>query len=76
MSLTIIQLRHELAMTQEAFGAEVGLSKGKVSIVEREQRCSIPVALAIEALSGGRIDAATLNDDVARVRATQRRTVA
>lgn len=57
-------------MSQEVFAASIGLaSKGNVSVIEREERCSLDVALAIEALSGGRIDAARLNADVAKARA-------
>jgi transcriptional regulator with XRE-family HTH domain len=67
--LTIAALRAELGLSLEAFGAKIGLaSKGNVSILERGGACSLSVALALEALSGGRLDAAKLNDDVAAAR--------
>lgn len=71
--LTISELRKELGMTQSAFAVAIGLSVGgktSVSQIEAGQRpISLSAALRIEALSGGRIDAASLNDDVARARA-------
>jgi len=70
--LTIPALRAELGLSLEAFGALIGLaSKGNVSILERGGPCSLAVALAIEKLSAGRIDAADLNSDVALARATR-----
>jgi transcriptional regulator with XRE-family HTH domain len=67
--LTIAGLRAELGLSLEAFGAKIGLaSKGNVSILERGGACSLPVALVLETLSGGRLDAARLNDDVAAAR--------
>lgn len=63
-------LRHEMGLTLADFADLVGLKgKSSMSAVERSGLASLPVALRIEALSGGRIDAATLNDDVARSRA-------
>lgn len=68
---TIADLRAELGLSLEAFGERIGLSsKGNVSLIERGRLTpSLSVALAIEKLSGGRIDAATLNDDVRAARA-------
>lgn len=40
-----------------------------MSVIERGGRCSLNVAIAIEDLSNGRIDAADLNDDVRAARA-------
>lgn len=68
-TFTIAQLRAELGLSLEQFAERVGLqSRGRMSVIEREGRCSLDVALAIEALSGGRIDAALLNDDVKAAR--------
>lgn len=65
----IVQYRKSLGLTQEAFGALFGLkSKGQVSEIERMDRCSADVALAIEAHSNHRIDAALLNETVAAAR--------
>lgn len=55
-------------MTLAEFGKAVGVSSiGHMSEIERGGACSVRVALAIEALSSGRIDAAELNADVALV---------
>jgi len=69
--MQIADLRAELGLTLEQMAARVGLaSKGQLSLIERgDGRCSIKVALAIEALSAGRISAASLNSDVALVEA-------
>jgi DNA-binding XRE family transcriptional regulator len=67
--MLIADLRTELGLSQADFAARIGLaSKGNVSIIERENRCGLNVALAIEALSGGRIDAAEICEDVKRAR--------
>ena len=69
-ALTIAGLRRELALSQQEFAELIGLSsKGNVSILERGGPCSLAVALRLEELSGGRIDAAGLNQDVAAARA-------
>ncbi|HEV2080056.1 MAG TPA: helix-turn-helix transcriptional regulator [Allosphingosinicella sp.] len=67
----IAELRKELGQTLEEFAATIGIkSKGHASEIERDNRCgSVSVALTIEKLSEGRIDAASLNDDVAMARA-------
>lgn len=63
--MNIAELRAEMGVSQEEFAALIGLSsKGNVSIIERENRCGLRVALKIEQLSGGRIDAASLNEEV------------
>lgn len=69
--LPIAELRAELSLSQSAFAELLGLtSKGHVSQIERgEMRCSVAVALKIEELSSGRIQADALNDDVRLVRA-------
>lgn len=69
----IRELRLALQLDQIEFGVRIGLgekSKGRVSLIERGiVPVSQPVALAIEALSGGRIDAAVLNAEIAAARA-------
>jgi len=65
----ISELRKELGLTLEEFGARVGLkSKGQVSEIERAGTCSPEVALAIEALSERRLNAAALNPIIAAAR--------
>jgi transcriptional regulator with XRE-family HTH domain len=68
--MDITSLRKDLGLSLEAFAATIGLkSRGQVSDLEAGRRTpSVPVALAIERVSSGRIDAATLNADVALVR--------
>ena len=63
------QLREELGLTLEGFASKVGLkSKGQLHQIENGARCSVKVAIAIEALSvadgAPRIDAADLSEDV------------
>ncbi|MBA4092280.1 MAG: hypothetical protein C0494_17045 [Sphingobium sp.] len=68
--LSIKSLRSSMGLTLDQFGERIGLSsKGQVSIIERENRCGLRVALAIEALSDGRINAGTLCDEVRLARA-------
>ena len=70
LRMDIQSLRKELGLSLEAFAAAIGLkSRGQVSDLEAGNRSpSVPVALAIERLSGGRIPADSLNKDVALVR--------
>lgn len=70
VGLSIRHLRIELGMTLEAFAAATGVSgRGQMSDIERgREGCAPAVALAIEALSGGRINAAELNSVVALAR--------
>ena len=70
--MTIAELRRELDQPLDQFATTVGLkSKGQASEIERENRCSLSVALTIERLSNFRIDAADLNDDVRMARSSQ-----
>lgn len=67
----IAALRAERRESLEVFGLAIGVpSKGRVSEIERGIRSVTQAqALAIEELSDGRIDAATLNAEVAAARA-------
>lgn len=69
IGMTLAELRDELKLSLEEFAGRLGLkSKGYASQLERgDVGCSVEVALKIEKLSEGRIQAATLNPDVARV---------
>ena len=72
--MQIASLRSELGLSQEAFAKMVGLkSKSYVSELESadDPRCSVRVALELERLSSGRIEAASLNPGVALVRAAE-----
>lgn len=69
---SVAALRAELGLSLVEFGRLIGLnSKGNASLIERGGTCSLRVALAIEELSQGRIDAATLSPDVAAARRAQ-----
>lgn len=68
-STPIRALRDSLGLTLEAFAAAVELrSKGQASEIERTMRCSPEVALRIERLSSGAIDAGVLNATIALAR--------
>jgi DNA-binding XRE family transcriptional regulator len=62
--LTVKELRKELGLSQEAFGDLLALSKQRVCELEAGQKTSVTVALEIERLSGGRIHAGSLSDEV------------
>jgi len=67
--MKISELRSELGLTLEGFATALGLkSKGYAFDIEKGAVPSVKVALEIERLSEGRINAADLNPDVARVR--------
>lgn len=67
--MKIADLRAEMGLSLEEFAARIGLaSRGRMSVIEREERCALSVALRIEELSAGRIDAAALSDDVRAAR--------
>lgn len=69
VQLSIADLRRELGLNQAEFALRIGLAnKASVSLLERGGPCSLPVALAIEQLSQGRINAADLNEDVKAAR--------
>lgn len=65
----VAALRASLGLTLADMGERVGLSKSQMHEVERAGRASLPVALRIEALAEGRIDAADLCEDVRAARA-------
>lgn len=60
----VARLRATLGLTLEGMGDRIGLSKSQMHAVETTGRASLRVALAIEALSDGAIDAAALSEDV------------
>jgi transcriptional regulator with XRE-family HTH domain len=61
-------LRKALGLTLAEMGERCGISKSQMHEVERSGRASLPVALRIEELSQGAIDAGDLNDDVRAAR--------
>lgn len=68
MSMTIADYRARNGLTLEAFGLLIGRSKGHMSEIERLNRCSAKLALAIEEKTRGQVDAASLNEEVAAAR--------
>ena len=62
--LTVAALRTELKLTLAELGERIGLSKSQMHEVEATNRASLRVAVALQELSGGRIDAAGLSEDV------------
>lgn len=65
-------LRETLGLSGDEFARRIGLSsRSRVSEIERGSPISLNVALAIEALSGGEIDAGEMCADVAAARAAQ-----
>ena len=69
--MTITELRKELGVTLDDFAPMIGLaSKGQASQIARGAIApSIKVAIKLENLSGGRIKASSLNEDVALIEA-------
>lgn len=66
--MDISDLRAELGLSLEEFAKTLGLqSKSHAHAIESKNRCSVSMALKIEGLSGGRIPASSLNDDVGLV---------
>ncbi len=61
--------RKAQGLTLEVFARKLGKTKGHLSIVERDMRCSASLALDIERETGGAISASQLNPDVAMARA-------
>lgn len=67
--MTISEYRKSLGLSQEAFAALFDLkSKGQISEIEKANRCSPELALAIEAHADGAVDASSLNAVVAKAR--------
>lgn len=61
--------RSERGWTLDEAAAAFGLkSKGYLSEIERGERCSVAIALEIERVTDGVIDAAALNPDIALLR--------
>ncbi|PZU59804.1 MAG: hypothetical protein DI547_04835 [Sphingobium sp.] len=71
--MTITEYRKSLGLSQEAFGALFGIrSKGYVSEMEKENRCSPEIALAIEEHSDHSVNAGDVNSIIARARGITR----
>lgn len=66
--MTISKFRKDNGLTLEAFGELIGKSKGHVHAIEQSGKCSAKVALTIERVTRGAVDAATLNAQIAEAR--------
>lgn len=66
--MDIATYRKNNDLSLEAFGTLVGKSKGHIHEIESTMRCSAKMALAIEEVTGGQVDAASLNDEIALAR--------
>jgi DNA-binding transcriptional regulator YdaS (Cro superfamily) len=64
----ITNYRKDAGLTLEAFASLVGKSKGHMHEVETTMRCSSKLALDIERVTKGAINAASLNGDIAQAR--------
>jgi hypothetical protein len=60
--------RKREGLSLEAFAALVGKSKGHMHEVESTMKCTASLALEIERVTEGAIDAGTLNEEVALAR--------
>jgi len=66
--MTISEYRGDRGLSLEAFGLLIGKTKGHVHAIESEGRCSAKLALKIEEVTGGKVDAASLNEEIAAAR--------
>ena len=67
--MDIRTFRQSRGMTLEALGAALGVTKGYLSQVENGATCSQAVALKVEALSEGAVNAANISSAVMAARA-------
>lgn len=65
---TLSDYRTKNGLTLEALAAKLGKSKSHLCEIESSGRASAKLALAIERLTEGQVDAASLNDEIAEAR--------
>lgn len=66
--MTVAEFRKHKTWTLEYLAAQLGKTKGHLYAIEQSNRCSARLALNIEKLSEGLVDAASLNDEIAEAR--------
>jgi DNA-binding XRE family transcriptional regulator len=66
--MTLSEYRQKHGLTLEAFGSLVSKSKAQIHAVEKENYATAKLALAIERETGGLVDAAFLNPEIAQAR--------
>lgn len=67
--MTILEYRNDHGLSLEAFGALIGRSKATVCAIEQTGRCPAHIALKIEQVTGGKVNASSLNPEIALARA-------
>lgn len=66
--MTLAEYRKAHDLTLEAFGAMVEKSKAQIHAIESTNYATAKLALAIERATGGEVDAAFLNPQIAEAR--------
>ena len=66
--MTLSEYRAKHGLTLEAFGSLVNKSKAQIHSVESANYATAKLALAIERETGGEVDAAFLNPEIAEAR--------
>jgi transcriptional regulator with XRE-family HTH domain len=66
--MTLSEWRKQEGLSLDALASKLDKSKGHLSAVENEGYATARLALDIEKLTGGLVDAATLNPEIAEAR--------
>lgn len=66
--MTLSEYREKHGLTLEQFGSRVSKSKAQIHSIEKENYATAKLALAIERETGGAVDAAFLNPEIAEAR--------
>ncbi len=66
--MTLSEYRETNGLSLEALAMQLGKSKGHIHAVEKEGYATARLALDIERLTGGAVDAASLNPEIAEAR--------
>lgn len=66
--MTLSDYREKHGLTLEQFGERVGKSKAQIHAIEKANYATAKLALAIERETGGLVDAAFLNPEIAQAR--------
>lgn len=66
--MTLTEYREKHGLTLEQFGELVGKSKAQIHAIEKKNYATARLALAIEQVTSGSVDAAFLNPQIAEAR--------
>lgn len=66
--MTLTKYREIHGLSLEALATQLGKSKGHLHAVEKDGYATAKLALAIERLTEGQVDAASLNPEIAEAR--------